>query len=106
MTLSLKVLEHELAQVGGDQTDSRSSAISLWPLKMTYTEKAKLHLARALIMNAEVLVLQRPLSHYDEETGIGVLQLVREHVLGRGLMMPKESAGRRRPRTCFFVPET
>ena len=34
---------------------------SAWQESLTYSEKVKLHLARALIMNPEVLVLQRPL---------------------------------------------
>jgi ABC-type uncharacterized transport system fused permease/ATPase subunit len=32
-----------------------------WHESLTYSEKVKIHLARALIMNPEVLVLQRPL---------------------------------------------
>lgn len=36
-----------------------------WLDGLTYTEKVKLHLSRALIMNPEVIVLQRPLHHYD-----------------------------------------
>eukprot|EP00437_Effrenium_voratum_P005659 CAMPEP_0181427244 /NCGR_PEP_ID=MMETSP1110-20121109/16071_1 /TAXON_ID=174948 /ORGANISM="Symbiodinium sp., Strain CCMP421" /LENGTH=824 /DNA_ID=CAMNT_0023550449 /DNA_START=48 /DNA_END=2522 /DNA_ORIENTATION=+ len=78
---------------------------SLWQESLTYSEKVKLHLARALIMNPEVLVLQRPLHHYDKKTGELVLELLQEHVHLRGLELPEKNKKHRRPRTCFFTVE-
>ena len=40
---------------------SRQDDNESWSETLTYSEKVKIHLARALIMNPEVLVLQRPL---------------------------------------------
>lgn len=45
-----------------------------WHEELTYSEKVKIHLARALIMNPEVMVLQRPLHHYDNAMAQKVLQ--------------------------------
>lgn len=73
---------------------------------LTWTEKAKIHLARALVMNPEIMVADRPLSHYDEHEGDRILRIISEHVSGRGIEMPAASAGRRRPRTVFFSAET
>eukprot|EP00747_Dinoflagellata_sp_TGD_P010577 gnl/TRDRNA2_/TRDRNA2_119947_c2_seq1.p1 gnl/TRDRNA2_/TRDRNA2_119947_c2~~gnl/TRDRNA2_/TRDRNA2_119947_c2_seq1.p1 ORF type:complete len:501 (+),score=77.65 gnl/TRDRNA2_/TRDRNA2_119947_c2_seq1:3-1505(+) len=81
------------------------SEFSIWQEELTYTEKVKLHLARALIMNPEVAVLQRPLHHYDRDTGAKVLQAIHTHVSNRGVGLPREDAHRRRPRTCFYSPE-
>lgn len=68
-------------------------------------------------MNPEVLVLQRPLHHYDADTAkmvLGLLKAVRnsilrlfskEHVANRGLALPAQGREHRRPRTCFFTVE-
>lgn len=83
-----------------------SEQAHLWQDKLSYTEKVKLHLARALIMNPEVMVLQRPLHHFDADTGMRIFHLLKHHTHNRGLLLPESSSRRRRPRTCFFAPET
>jgi len=77
----------------------------VWFEKLTHTEMFKVHLARALIMNPEVIVYHRPLSHFSTEKSKLMLGALREHVDNRGLVLPGESRYRRRPRTAFFVPE-
>jgi len=77
-----------------------------WQEKLAYAEKAKLHLARAMIVNPEVLVLQRPLVHYDDAASLAVMGVIREYVSNRGLCLPAHLVSRRRPRTCFFSPST
>eukprot|EP00747_Dinoflagellata_sp_TGD_P075084 gnl/TRDRNA2_/TRDRNA2_158591_c0_seq1.p1 gnl/TRDRNA2_/TRDRNA2_158591_c0~~gnl/TRDRNA2_/TRDRNA2_158591_c0_seq1.p1 ORF type:complete len:914 (+),score=138.86 gnl/TRDRNA2_/TRDRNA2_158591_c0_seq1:97-2838(+) len=78
----------------------------MWHERLTYTEKTKIHLARALIMNPEVMVAQRPLLHYSPETSEHILNVLRVHVKNRGVCLPEEQCRNRRPRTCFFTPET
>lgn len=73
---------------------------------MSYTEQVRVHLARAFIMNPEVMVLQRPLCHFGEHASKHMLEVIREHIQNRGLCLPEESRGRRRPRTVFFSNET
>lgn len=81
---------------------------SVWQMSFTFTELAKIHLARAFIMNPEVLVLQRPLMHYSQLQSSRqlVLSLIRKHVDNRGLCLPAETVQRRRPRTCFFSTQS
>ena len=77
-----------------------------WQKALNYVEVAKIHLARALIVNSEVLVLQRPLIHYDDSEGDRIANVIKRHVQERGLQLPAVSRHRRRPRTCFFTPST
>jgi ABC-type multidrug transport system fused ATPase/permease subunit len=89
---------------GGITSEEGEEAAMLWQDVLSHTEKAKIHLARALIVNPEVLVLHRPLSHYDQKTAEKVLHIIKYHVSNRGVQLPEHSAYRRRPRTCFFSP--
>lgn len=77
-----------------------------WGKKLNYVEIAKIHLARALIVNPEVLILQRPLIHFDDEEADRVRKVVFQHIRNRGLCLPKETVVRRRPRTLFFSPSS
>lgn len=77
-----------------------------WHERITYTDKVKIHLARALIVNPEVLVMQRPLYHFNKDTGAQIQSILKTFVERRGYMLPAgEEEEKRRPRTCFFVPE-
>lgn len=76
-----------------------------WHESLTYSEKVKIHLARALIMNPEVLVLQRPLHHYDDLNAGKVLEVLYTHVHERGLGLPEKGRRHRRPRSCFLSVE-
>lgn len=89
--------------VGADQGISAHAA---WADTLRHTEKVGLHLARALIANPEVMVLQRFLHYYDFETGKVIFKVLRQHIAQRGLGLDPRYTHRRRPRTCFFVPDT
>jgi len=71
---------------------------------LPYSEKAKVNLARALIMNPEVLVLQRPLANFNETTGSIMFDVIREHIANRGYALPESTCKERRPRTVFMSP--
>lgn len=105
MKATLKLVETQLYADTASAKEDAEAAENSWLENLTYTEKVKLHLARALLMNPEVLVLQRPLHHYDANTAKMVLQLLKTHVEERGLAMPAETRETRRPRTCFFTVE-
>merc|ERR1712085_93487 len=77
-----------------------------WQEKVSSSEKAKIHLTRALIMNPEVLVLHRPDMNYDTKTSHAILAALQSFVSNRGFQLAPESRHRRRPRTCFFTPTT
>merc|ERR1712039_198426 len=50
--------------------------------------------------------MQRPLTHYEGNIRLTVQRVIRRHATNRGLFMPDESKGRRRPRTVFMSTET
>ena len=76
-----------------------------WQNSLSFQEKAKLHIARALIMNPEILILEKPLMNLDEAESERVMTVLREYVSNRGVAMPADSCDERRPRTCFFSAE-
>merc|ERR1712048_1531997 len=61
------ITDYENTGADLDEEDDKHEVAFSWIAKLSYGERAKLHLARAFIMNPEVLVLQRPLSHFDHE---------------------------------------
>eukprot|EP00439_Symbiodinium_sp_Y106_P027438 s439_g3.t1 len=109
MKATLKLISSDMARhsqrESAEAHDLSKTSGESWLSSINYTEKVKLHLARAFIMNPEVMVLQRPLHHYDANTAKIVLDLLKAHVNERGLGLPEESVGRRRPRTVFFTAE-
>merc|ERR1712039_220662 len=76
-----------------------------WHEVFTQSEIHKIHLARGLIMNPEVLIMQRPVAHFRSETADLVLRVLRRHISCRGLGLPREEISMRRPRTLFFTAE-
>jgi len=89
-----------------DSRDARKKKeLAQWFEKLNYTEKAKLHLARAMIMNPELMVMHRPLFHFDGAVGRKIMNLIKQHHKNRGLCMPLTTLNRRRPRTVFLTVE-
>lgn len=112
MKATLSLIEEDLLRhakgADGEESPKNSNTYEeagTWLDGLTYTEKVKLHLSRALIMNPEVIVLQRPLHHYDYNTSKLVMDVLKAHVRERGLGLPEEGRPHRRPRTCFFTVE-
>jgi len=77
-----------------------------WINILTYTQKVKLHMARAFLANPEVIVLDRPLMHFGPDYVPVLLDLFRDHVHNKGIGMPEASRISRRPRTLFYTAET
>jgi len=77
-----------------------------WTHFLSKTEGGKylFHLARALIANPEVLVLEKPFVHFGETDDEVVLKkALREHVENRGMGLPPlQGSHVRRPRTMFY----
>merc|ERR1712232_789658 len=77
-----------------------------WQRRLSYTDRVRIHLARSLIMNPEVMVLQRPLMHFEPPEQQCVLNVLRKHVQNRGIGMAENALSSRRPRTVFTSAET
>lgn len=73
-----------------------------WMKALTASEVNLIGLARAFIMNPEVMVLHKPLVAFQEETAKKVAGLLHEHVANRGLKVDLETLARRRPRTVIM----
>merc|ERR1712046_509579 len=76
-----------------------------WSVFPTPTGTARLALARAFVMNPEVLMMHKPLEPFDEEDKDKILGLLRSFVDDRGLALPDWERRLRRPRTLFFTSE-
>ena len=81
------------------------SALRGWQGTLSFQEKAKLHIARALVVNPEILILEKPLMNFDDKEYRLVQRSLREYVSNRGVALPVESRESRRPRTCFYSAE-
>merc|ERR1712113_1299464 len=77
-----------------------------WYACLNYTERCKMSLARALIMNPEVALFQRPFQHYPDFHDKTLMKVFKKHCKNRGFCLPKDDIGFRRPRTLFFSPES
>jgi len=69
---------------------------------LSQTDRCLIHLARAFVMNPDVLILHKPLAQLDEYHARLVLDLLREFVDLRGIEKSPEGRLLRRPRTCIF----
>merc|ERR1712228_1134424 len=75
--------------------------------QLSDTERAHVHVARAFIMNPEVMVLHRPFRHFhSEEDHDNMRKAMAQHVGNRGFYMPVNQVKLRRPRTAFFSSDS
>lgn len=77
-----------------------------WVAKFSHTDYVRLNLARALVVNPEVLVIHKPECVFSAGEVSGIMKLLRAHVDERGLELPEEGRPYRRPRTVFFTTTT
>jgi len=99
--------KEDLDHAHHDHKDQAAMALD----KLRATQKACIHLARAFIMNPELLVLHRPFMYYPKDSGADhsyahIMDALLEHRDNRGFKMPAESLSERRPRTVFYSPDT
>merc|ERR1712176_997974 len=73
--------------------------------RMTESELHLVHIARALIMNPEVLVMQRPLLKYSKPMEKNVMDVMNRHCLEHGLGLSATYRHQRRPRSVFFTAD-
>jgi ABC-type multidrug transport system fused ATPase/permease subunit len=72
-----------------------------WVDSLSSSDAALIHIGRAFIYNPEVLVIHRPTLLLSLPTAEIVLGMLREFVDRRGVELPLDTDGRRRPRTAF-----
>jgi len=72
-----------------------------WHHTLCNSERSNFALARALITNPELLILQRPLSALEPDDKTRVMTALAENVSNHGYKLPPEGVKFRRPRTLF-----
>jgi len=77
-----------------------------WQARLSHTDRAKLSLARAFVMNPEILVLHKPALAFNELNSKEFINMIRSHVDERGVELPVDQRFARRPRTVFFTSST
>merc|ERR1712232_1041669 len=95
----LNQLELEQADDNGEQfsvEQDSGSGFRSWMIKLTYTDFARLNLARAFVMNPECLVLHKPTLAFDDVEKPRIIGLLRDHIDERGLELSVESRNLRR----------
>jgi len=96
---SLKLLE-STQESFREETDIDEQ--SDWEKKLTKTDRILIHIARAIIYNPEVLVMNQPTRALNPVAGSTVMTLLREFCDNRGVGLPSDSVAKRRPRTVFI----
>ena len=75
----VKLMDHQL------QDQEHQDGHLKWIDALTSSERAKLHLARAFVMNPEVMLAQRQLANFNTHEASNVLMCYAEHVKCKGL---------------------
>lgn len=78
--------------------NTAKEAIEILP---SQTDIARLNLARALIVNPELLIMHMPMNTFTDGEADELMALLKEHVQERGVGFPT-SGNLRRPRTVFI----
>jgi len=92
--------DDSLVNKGISFDDSYQGLLTLESL--TQSQKIRLHIARALIENPDVLILSHSLEGLHHDVAVQILDVLRDHVTNRGVCMVEGSFGSRRPRNVFF----
>merc|ERR1712232_1228758 len=69
---------------------------------LSYTDRCLIHIARAFVMNPEMIVVHKPLGHFDSRQEVVMVEALREYVNNRGVQKPEYDHDKRRPRTCIY----
>jgi len=77
-----------------------------WRAMFSHTDYVRLNLARAFVLNPEVLVIHKPDCVFSNSEVPGIMDLLKRHVDERGLELPASGREKRRPRTVFFTATT
>eukprot|EP00929_Paragymnodinium_shiwhaense_P018908 TRINITY_DN13062_c0_g1_i1.p1 TRINITY_DN13062_c0_g1~~TRINITY_DN13062_c0_g1_i1.p1 ORF type:complete len:821 (-),score=177.13 TRINITY_DN13062_c0_g1_i1:56-2518(-) len=80
--------------------------LSNWTQRLSHTAYARIALARAFVMNPEVLAIHKPLASFNDPEVKTVAGLLRSHVDEKGLALPNNERSFRRPRTVFYSSAT
>merc|ERR1712232_1145195 len=72
--------EEDEEEEGNNEKKTMAYHTLHWRESLPQNELYKLQLARAFVVNPEVLVLHRPLKEYNEETAVQMMKVIKWHV--------------------------
>lgn len=98
--------EAEQDKLRNDEIRFTESSDMCWEKTLTHSQKVKLQMARALIANPSVMILQRSLEGLNDEAAMNLLDALQQHVIERGLFLPEDRRSHRAPSNVFFSTET
>lgn len=81
----------------------QSDVMRDWTKCFSMTQRHLLNLARALIVNPNLLCMHRPLNVFGDPAARRILKVFKNHINNRGLRCDSESRHRRRPRTIILT---
>jgi len=88
----------------GEQLDGQFRDPTLaWMDVPSQSQRCLLGLARALIMNPELMCMHKPTCSLDEETSTVVMDALKAFVQNKGLVQDEHTKHFRRPRTCIIT---
>eukprot|EP00746_Dinoflagellata_sp_MGD_P041300 gnl/MRDRNA2_/MRDRNA2_199922_c0_seq1.p1 gnl/MRDRNA2_/MRDRNA2_199922_c0~~gnl/MRDRNA2_/MRDRNA2_199922_c0_seq1.p1 ORF type:complete len:429 (-),score=56.10 gnl/MRDRNA2_/MRDRNA2_199922_c0_seq1:8-1294(-) len=99
----LKVPDYLHYLLNADESDENTYN---WNDTLSFSTRAQLNLARALINNPHVLVLHKPTLYLDDDLATNTFQVLRQFVDLKGLEQNAEYFTYRRPRTCIVSTTT
>lgn len=103
MSTTLEFVKEDLLCPGVADTVMQQSDEKGWIESMSRSEKCMFHLARALIANPEIILLEKPFKNYEDALEQVVWDALTEHKENRGFCMPPlKHKHLRRPRTVFY----
>ena len=87
----------KLIDLAGDLEAEADNVLSL-----SRSDRKLIHLARALIYNAEIMIIHAPTAGFDRTHQHHIIDVLRTYVNEKGVLMDARTRARRRPRTCVF----
>merc|ERR1711879_796825 len=103
MPVIAEMLDEEYAAQQKGVTAMYYVESSKWQCELPHEEKEKMQLARALVINPEVIVLNNAFRFFLPDARDSLLDVVLEYVNNRGWGFPPEETQQRRFRTCIYV---
>lgn len=102
----LKVQDQIIPLLDPEHDSKHHRELPNWNDMLSLSQRALLHLARALVNNPEVLVLHKPTLYLDEEMTANTFKVLRDFVNDKGLEQDPAGKANRRPRTCITTTKT
>jgi len=100
---SMKLIEYHIQGDEENGIEAPDKDEKNWIHHLSHSELLKLHIARALYYNPEVLLLQRPVDEMEADHAANILGVLRDFVEKNGNLESPFKNESARPRTVFFT---